>query len=110
MLGSYFDPIHPPNATLHKVYIRALGGFKGIRKMRPFVWGLILTVLGAFFLISLLAFLNTVYAPTGAEAPPFLLGLAFISGLVMLFSLPIASHRDLLSAEEERDQGNRNMR
>jgi hypothetical protein len=73
--------------------------------MRPFVWGLILTVLGAFFLILLLAFLNTVYAPTGAEAPPFLLGLAFISGLMMLFSLPIAVVIEICCRLRKRETG-----
>jgi hypothetical protein len=56
--------------------------------MRPIVWGLILTALGAFFWILFSVVFGITYAFAG-EIPPVYMALIYISGLAMFFSLPI---------------------
>jgi hypothetical protein len=58
--------------------------------MRPIVWGLILTVLGAFFWI-LFSVVFGIVAGISGEMHPFYMALIYISGLAMLFSLPITA-------------------
>jgi membrane protein DedA with SNARE-associated domain len=59
--------------------------------MRPIVWGLILTVLGAFFwiLFSVVFGFALAFSPTGMSS--FYWALIYIPGLTMLFSLPITA-------------------
>jgi len=69
--------------------------------MRPIVWGFILTVTGAFFWVlfsvvfSGVLGLAEVEAALGlegeeVEVAPFYMALIYISGLTMLFSLPVS--------------------
>lgn len=58
--------------------------------MRPIVWGLILTVIGAFFWVLFSVVFGVAYGLTGGEIPLAYRALIYISGAVMYFSLPIA--------------------
>ena len=58
--------------------------------MRPIVWGLILTVIGAFFWILFSVVFGVAFGLAGEEIPPYYLALIYISGLAMIFSLPIS--------------------
>jgi len=58
--------------------------------MRPIVWGLILTVLGAFFWILFSVVFGIAFAFAGEIPLPYMV-LIYISGLAMIFSLPITA-------------------
>lgn len=59
--------------------------------MRPIVWGLILTALGAFLHSVLLS--TAMFGFAGKVPPEYLdyVGLIYYSGLAMIFSLPITA-------------------
>jgi hypothetical protein len=59
--------------------------------LRPIVWGLILTVIGAFFWILFSVVFGVVYGLAGGEMPAIYWALIYISGFAMYFSLPIAA-------------------
>jgi len=58
--------------------------------MRPIFWGLILTVLGAFFWILFSVVFGITYGLAGKEIPLSHWALIYISGFAMYFSPPIA--------------------
>ncbi len=58
--------------------------------MRPIVWGLILTVVGAFFWVLFSVVFGVASGLAGEEIPPPYMALIYISGATMWFSLPVS--------------------
>jgi len=63
--------------------------------MRPIVWGLILTVIGAFFWILFSVVFGVVAGLSGQGLSSAYLALIYISGLAMLFRRLVLSARHL---------------
>jgi len=75
--------------------------------MRPIVWGLILTVLGAFFWILFSVVFGVAFGLAMQEIPPSYMALIYISGIAMVFSLPISIAIEIYKwIKKKRSKGN----
>ena len=72
--------------------------------MRPIVWGLILTIVGAIFWLLFSVIFGITFGLVGGEVPSFYMILVFISGLAMIFSLPIGAIIELVNWLKRRGQ------
>jgi len=63
---------------------------KKVRGMRPLVWGFILTVVGAFFWVLFSVVFGVAAGLSGTDVPSTYMALIYVSGVAMLFSLPVA--------------------